>query len=383
MVRQAVLAALCTAAIALGVSGCGRRVVIRTREVEYVPPPPVQPVEVNVSFFHERLAPYGTWSRSPVYGWVWSPVSVPLGWRPYTQGHWVYADDCGWTWVSSWQWGWAPFHYGRWVYDEGYGWLWVPGQEWAPAWVAWRHGGGYVGWAPLPPQVGWNARAGLELRGYDLDRIPWRDWVFVREAHLLSPVHEHVILPQRNVTVLRATRNVTKLVGERGRVAVRSIPPAEIEKAVGGRVTRVKVYDAPSAEAARLPREQENQIRAYRPRVIQAPPSAVPPAREEIDRRHAAESQQLREQLEAERERLERRQDAERKARRDRVEDIRKRHDAEQEALRAEQERRQRLLQQRHQRERERPGQPEPRSAKPEKPTKSDKPDRPTRGERD
>jgi hypothetical protein len=28
----------------------------------------------------------------------------------------------------------------------------VPGIEWAPAWVSWRVGGGYVGWAPLPPR---------------------------------------------------------------------------------------------------------------------------------------------------------------------------------------------------------------------------------------
>jgi hypothetical protein len=59
--------------------------------------------------------------------------------------------EYGWTWVSDWDWGWAPFHYGRWLTIGGYGWCWVPGTIWGPAWVSWRYGGGYAGWAPLPP----------------------------------------------------------------------------------------------------------------------------------------------------------------------------------------------------------------------------------------
>src|SRR5207248_3283991 len=33
-------------------------------------------------------------------------------------------------------------------------WCWVPGYEWGPAWVSWRTGGNYVGWAPPPPEGG-------------------------------------------------------------------------------------------------------------------------------------------------------------------------------------------------------------------------------------
>ncbi len=29
----------------------------------------------------------------------------------------------------------------------------MPGYQWAPAWVSWRYGGGYCGWAPLPPET--------------------------------------------------------------------------------------------------------------------------------------------------------------------------------------------------------------------------------------
>lgn len=35
--------------------------------------------------------------------------------------------------------------------DRHLGWIWVRGEEWAPAWVDWRRGSDYVGWAPLPP----------------------------------------------------------------------------------------------------------------------------------------------------------------------------------------------------------------------------------------
>jgi hypothetical protein len=69
---------------------------------------------------------------------------------PYTNGHWVYTE-LGWSWESAYDWGWAPFHYGNWVWSEGGYWGWVPGRVWAPAWVSWRYGGGYVGWAPIAP----------------------------------------------------------------------------------------------------------------------------------------------------------------------------------------------------------------------------------------
>ncbi len=104
--------------------------------------------------FQDALAPYGTWEDVPDYGYVWSPSEtvVGAGFTPYGGGgHWALSDY-GWTWVSDWDWGWAPFHYGRWMSLTGYGWCWIPGRTWGPAWVSWRFGGGYVGWAPLPPR---------------------------------------------------------------------------------------------------------------------------------------------------------------------------------------------------------------------------------------
>ncbi len=105
---------------------------------------------VSYNDFYENLAPYGQWIEDPQYGNVWSP-NESGSFRPYyTNGHWVMTEY-GNTWVSDYAWGWACFHYGRWTYDPYYGWLWIPGQDWGPAWVSWRGGEGYYGWAPLGP----------------------------------------------------------------------------------------------------------------------------------------------------------------------------------------------------------------------------------------
>ena len=108
--------------------------------------------EQNISFFYSALYPYGTWVD--VDGnWCWQPNATTLDddWAPYcNHGHWAWTDY-GWTWVSSYSWGWAPFHYGRWFRRPNYGWLWQPDNEWGPAWVAWRTGSDYCGWAALPP----------------------------------------------------------------------------------------------------------------------------------------------------------------------------------------------------------------------------------------
>jgi hypothetical protein len=85
------------------------------------------------------------------------PEGVDYGWRPYTLGQWSWVEPHGWTWVSQEPWGWATYHYGRWAYVDDYGWVWVPGTTWGPAWVAFRYGDPYVGWAPL-------ARCRLPLR---------------------------------------------------------------------------------------------------------------------------------------------------------------------------------------------------------------------------
>jgi len=109
--------------------------------------------DVSVNFFYDNLNG-GNWYEVADYGYVWQPdAATNPDWRPYTDGYWAYTD-VGWTWVSYEDFGWATYHYGRWIRLEDYGWCWVPGYEWGPAWVSWRTGGDYIGWAPLPPAGG-------------------------------------------------------------------------------------------------------------------------------------------------------------------------------------------------------------------------------------
>src|SRR5436190_7107815 len=123
------------------------------------PPAPVEvaPVRVEVviraeSDFYEPLTPYGHWEFIAPYGRCWVPARVETEWRPYSNGHWERTEN-GWYWASDEPWGWATYHYGRWDFNPRFGWFWVPQTQWAPAWVCWRRGEGYVGWAPLHPSA--------------------------------------------------------------------------------------------------------------------------------------------------------------------------------------------------------------------------------------
>ena len=119
--------------------------------------------------FEGELAPYGTWTTDVHLGRVWVPSATIVGpdFVPYaTNGSWVLTEY-GWTWDSKWVWGWAPFHYGRWAMLNGRQWCWIPGTLWGPAWVSWRAGRRYVGWAPLPPR-------GMRLGRPVGSRSPWQ-----------------------------------------------------------------------------------------------------------------------------------------------------------------------------------------------------------------
>ena len=113
--------------------------------------------------FYDNLSPYGTWVPMPGYNYVWQPYATTqnAGWRPYTLGHWAYTD-AGWTWVSDEPFGWITYHYGRWMRTHVLGWVWVPGDQWAPAWVSWRYGDDFAGWAPLPPEARFDGAIGIQ-----------------------------------------------------------------------------------------------------------------------------------------------------------------------------------------------------------------------------
>ncbi len=228
--------------------------------------------EIGLEVFYGELAPYGEWVKVNEYGWVWAPADVPFGWRPYTHGRWVYAHDYGWTWVSDFEWGWACFHYGRWDFHPRYGWIWIPDTEWAPAWVAWRAGDGYVGWAPLPPKARWRADIGLDFGGIDIDvSLEPAAWSFVEERMLFEPrIDRYVVLPARNVTFVRRTRNVTRYVSVGGRISNVGFDVARIETVTGRRFHRVRLRDTDSVLVVRNVRMVGEEVPVFRPRVRKA-----------------------------------------------------------------------------------------------------------------
>jgi hypothetical protein len=243
------------------------------------PPPAAQEVVETVTTdppFQSDLAPYGTWVTTPTYGWVWVPRSTAPDWRPYTCGHWVFVDDCGWTWVSDEPWGGVAYHYGRWYFDVSLGWAWVPGTVWGPNWVVWRHGGGFVGWAPLPPHV--------EI-GFVCAHPAWVDfhvgattWVFVEQRHFCEPtLRSHVVVAARNPTLVRSARNVTDVKVVRGHTFDRSLDVRDVARFGSKPVPRAQIERKPERSTL-IERSGSKETR----HVIAAPPQhpkAAPPTK--------------------------------------------------------------------------------------------------------
>jgi uncharacterized protein DUF6600 len=161
-------------------------------------PPPRADAPHASAELEAALAAHGEWLTSRAHGRAWRPRGVPAGWRPYLHGEWTWSAD-GWLWTTDEPWGEATYHYGRWAWDAELGWCWVPGGTWAPAWVAWRYGGGFAGWAPLFPGVdAWWVRPFPIDVGY---------WVFVPMDRLVgAPVDRALVEPGRVPLLLRSTR---------------------------------------------------------------------------------------------------------------------------------------------------------------------------------
>ena len=233
---------------------------------------------VSISFqtFYNELSPYGRWINTPQYGSVWTPYA-DRDFQPYsTNGYWE-VTEYGNTWVSDYDWGWAPFHYGRWSYDDYNGWFWIPGYEWGPAWVNWRSGGGYYGWAPLGPGVNINVSI----------NIPSFWWVFLPQQYISTRNWHSYCAPRgrynhiyNRTTIINnyyRNDNRTYVYGPRRdeieRVTRRSVVVRDIDRNRRGAVVidhssgREHAYDAPGSGRngydRRTPVENNSRNRTY------------------------------------------------------------------------------------------------------------------------
>jgi len=318
-IKHKIIGTLTAAAAASLLAGCvvherDREVYRRpVREDVYVrpapipPPPPARYEETVVEeryepapreaivTYEDDLRPYGQWIETTEYGRCWVPRDRPSGWRPYTVGHWVNTAD-GWCWASEGpeeQWGVITYHYGRWYEHPARGWIWVPGTTWAPAWVAWREGGGYCGWAPLPPTVVVRERIDPV---YVERAIPADRYVYCEERYVAEPrVYTHVV--RENVTIVRQTTNITNITIVNNRVVNRGVEVAHVERSAGRRYEPVRVERAASVTEARrlrsegrpvayVPSSVEKADVEYRQRVQRRADEAEAAQRQRVERRN-------------------------------------------------------------------------------------------------
>src|SRR6476659_5595867 len=170
--------------------------------------PQARGADVSMDFIYDNLYG-GNWIDVEGYGYGWQPDVVV---RDPNWGQYYY----GWTWISYEDFGWATYHYGRWANLGDYGWVWFPGEDldWGPAWVSWRTGGDYIGWAPLPPRGPGVVYEGQPIGGnvdvtYDIgpEYYNFCDVRFIGEPVLRDRIFPRV----QNVTYITNTVNVTNI----------------------------------------------------------------------------------------------------------------------------------------------------------------------------
>ena len=229
-------------------------------------PPPAMGFGVSFGVFYSSLSPYGEWISvgGDLYGW--HPLHVAAGWMPYTYGRWIWTDE-GWYWASDEPWGWAAYHYGRWYYDDYYGWVWIPGYDWAPAWVDWRYGGDYIGWAPLSPYAVFSVSFGIHYRTHWVTPYSW--WSFVDCGHMgAHDVHQYVYRHEDSERFFGRTRDAGSVRYESGRVMTRGPERDYVERRGNIRLQRADIVDVSDRQGERVVREGNNRerIEAFRPR---------------------------------------------------------------------------------------------------------------------
>ncbi len=252
--------------------------------------PQARGADVSIDFIYDNLSG-GNWIDVEGYGYGWQPdvgVRDP-NWRPYSDGYWAYTDY-GWTWISYEDFGWATYHYGRWANLADYGWVWFPGTDldWGPAWVSWRTGGDYIGWAPLPPRGPGVVYEGQPI-GVNVDvafDIGPENYNFCDVRFIGEPVLRDRIFPRvQNVTYITNTVNVTNITVQNNVVYNYGPDYAVVNRYSSRPIQRLAIErQAPAIFLRQLNRERSPKCRgtnSWSPllrRLAKAPPTAKPRA---------------------------------------------------------------------------------------------------------
>jgi Family of unknown function (DUF6600) len=246
--------------------------------------------DVSMDFIYDNLSG-GNWIDAEGYGYGWQPDVVVRdpNWRPYSDGYWAYTDY-GWTWISYEDFGWATYHYGRWANLADYGWVWFPGEDldWGPAWVSWRTGGDYIGWAPLPPRGPGVVYEGQPIGGnvdvtFDIgpEYYNFCDVRFIGEPVLRDRIFPRV----QNVTYITNTVNVTNIYVQNNTVYNYGPDYAVVNRYSSRPIQRLAIErQAPTdlttaIKSGTLTKVQGNKLLVAAPqRLAKAAPAAKPPA---------------------------------------------------------------------------------------------------------
>lgn len=221
--------------------------------------------QADIGMFYSSLGSEGEWISMEGGTYAWRPSGVDPGWRPYTDGHWVWTDD-GWYWASEEPWAWATYHYGRWYCDDYYGWVWIPGYEWAPAWVEWRDGENCVGWAPLSPYAVFSVNWGLHYRRYWA--TPYSYWSFVDCRYMgAHDLHRYLYPAGDNARFIGRTRTSGSVRYDNGRIITRGPGRDFVEQRGNIRIAHADLVDVQDRSRAGMLRDGgAERIGVYRPR---------------------------------------------------------------------------------------------------------------------
>jgi hypothetical protein len=183
----------------------------------------------------------------------------------------------------------------------------------------------------------------VTLGRFDVELDPFA-FTFVEGRFLVErSLGRHIVPVARNVTLVRATADVTRYEVVDHRVVNRGLAVSEVERSTGHRVTRLKLHDVATVGGRDAVSLRRKEMAVYRPETT-----------ESMDRRHAEERRRLEAAEAAERAQLRSEQAGAKAGRSEGAsEEERRQREAEARAQEAHELRERQLLEARQQRERE------------------------------